>query len=58
MTRAQRAALWILAHEVKLALHAQTVADVTGADFLRRVGKAWAARAARNLKSLSQRISQ
>jgi hypothetical protein len=40
-------ARWIAAREITVALHIQTIADLLGADWLKRLGKSWAASAAR-----------
>lgn len=48
----------VIAVEVFVALHAQTMAALLRRDRLRRAGKAWAASAARRYRTLAQRIAQ
>ena len=51
-------AWFVLVRSVVLALHVQTVADLLGADSLKRFSKTLAASAARGLKNLAKDVSQ
>ena len=57
MTHARGIARWIFVREIMAALHVQTIADWRGPSFLKPVGKAWAASAARRLQNLAKDIS-
>lgn len=54
MSITQRAVRWIAVRQIVAALHLQTLADLLGLEPLKRLGKAWAASAARLWKNFAK----